>query len=187
MPLIPSTTAWTWSRSRCSRERKAFRLGTVHSGPAHPPALAGPPRPLARRRGMALPVVVGGLPAADPGAADAGRRRPPQPAHARGDAGGRRPARRPVLPGRHAPLAGELAVARHPGPHTGGLAHIRETAVRRGRAGTRRVRVAVAARRQPAAARAGAGRRRRVARRPAGTPLLDALGTAAAGVRAARR
>ena len=49
---------------------------------------------------MALPVVVGGLPAADAGAAHAGRRGPPSPGHTRHHAGGRRPARRPVLPRR---------------------------------------------------------------------------------------
>ena len=79
--------------------------------PAHPPAVAGPSRPLAGRRGVALPVVVGVLPAADAGAADAGRRGPPRADHAGHDAGGHRAARRPVLPRRHAPLAGQLAAA----------------------------------------------------------------------------
>ena len=86
--------------------------GHVHPGAAHPPAVAGPPRPLAGRRGVALPVVGGVVPAADPGAAHAGRRGPPRPAHPGHDAGARRAARRPVLPRRHAPLAGQLAAAR---------------------------------------------------------------------------
>ena len=60
--------------------------------------------------------MVGRLPAADAGAAHAGRRGPPSPGHAGHDAGGHRAARRPVLPGGHAPLAGQLAAAR-PGGH----------------------------------------------------------------------
>ena len=107
-----STRAWIWWRSRCARERpRRDRPGPVHPRPAHPPALAGPPRPLAGRRGVALPVVVGGLPAADAGAANPGRRRPPRADHPGHDAGGHRAARRPVLPRRYAPVAGQLAAA----------------------------------------------------------------------------
>ena len=97
-------------RGAAVTDRRA-RSRAVHPRPAHPPAVAGPSRPLAGRRGMALPVVVGGLPAADAGAAHAGRRGPPPPGDAGHDAGGHRPARRPVLPDRHAPLAGQLAAA----------------------------------------------------------------------------
>ena len=122
-PTETSTTASTWWRSRCGRDSlespvtslqsagTRARTRAVHAGPAHPPAVAGPSRPLAGRRGVALPVVVGGLPAADAGPAHAGRRGPPAPADARHDAGGHRPARRPVLPVGHAPLAGQLAAA----------------------------------------------------------------------------
>ena len=142
-----STTASIWSRSRYARERPIRRRGrsarALHPRPAHPPAVAGPPRPLAGRRGMALPVLVGGIPAADPGAAHAGRRGPPRPGHPGHDAGGHRPAGRPVLPRRHAPLAGELAAARASRRTVtrlvGVVARLRNSRARRGRAGARRL------------------------------------------------
>src|SRR6476659_2036112 len=117
-----STTVWTWSRSRCGNDSNNPRVasllpaepctGTLHLRPAHPPAVAGSPRTLAGRRGMALPVVVGFLSAADAGAAQAGRRRSSSRGDAGHDAGGHRAARRPLLPDGHASLAGQLAAAR---------------------------------------------------------------------------
>ncbi len=121
-----STRASTWSRSRCGRESvEAPRVGAARGPgmftlvPAHAPAVARPPRPLAGRRGVALPVVGDVLPAADAAAAHARRRGSLAPRHARHDAGGHRATRRPLLPVRHAPLAGQLAAAAlaRPPPH----------------------------------------------------------------------
>ena len=133
-----------------SPSRVAPLPAALHPRPAHPPALAGAPRPLAGRRGMAVPVVGGGVPAADAGAAHARRRGSAPPRHARHDPGGHRPARRPVLPRRHAALAGELAAARARGGdqrvgsgrehrlrRTGSPARVRDSRVRRGRTGPR--------------------------------------------------
>src|SRR3954470_19711195 len=109
-------TAWTWSRSRCGREWTGPR--TLHPGPAHPPAVAGPSRSLAGRRGMALPVVVGSLPTVDAGAADTCRRGPSSSGDTRHDAGGHRATGRSLQPDWHAPLAGQLAATRTRGNHT---------------------------------------------------------------------
>ena len=149
--------------------------------------MAGPSRSLAGRRGMALPVVVGGVSAADAGAAQARRRGSPPPGDAWHDAGGHRATRRPVQPDRHASLAGELAAARQGGDHPAGtVARVRYSRGRRSRPRARRVRHAVAARRQPAAARAGRQRNHRTARRPAVASVPAAAEPAAARVRAAR-
>src|SRR5258705_13490661 len=105
-------TVWTWSQSRCGRDRvepRVFplpfgwevppalpaelraRTRAVHARFAHTSAVAGPSWPLARWRGMALPVVVGGIPATDAGAAHAGRRRAKARRDTGNDAGGHRP------------------------------------------------------------------------------------------------
>ena len=150
---MTSTPASIWSRRRYAHDGTTPRA--LHPRPAHPPAVAGPPRTLAGRRGMALPVLVGGIPAADPGAAHAGRRGPPRPDHPGYDTGGHRTTGRPVLPRRHAPLAGELAAARASGHRffVGVVARLRNSRARRGRASARRLHRALAARRRPAAAR----------------------------------
>src|ERR1700676_217972 len=133
-PTATSTTAWIWWRSRCGRDGAvpAGRpgAGTLHARPAHPPALAGPSRPLAGRRGMALPVVVGRLPAADARAAHPRRGEPPPAGDPGDDAGGHRATRRPVLSDRHASLAGQLAAAGAGGEHAadiGFLARVRDS------------------------------------------------------------
>ena len=200
-------TAWTSSRSRCVRERHRFggRPGTrsVQPGSAHPPAVAGSPRPLAGRRGMALPVVGGGVPAVTAGAPHSGRRGSAPADHPRGHSGGQRAVGRSVLPRRHASLAGQLAAARGrsrqcavgvrieirqaSGIHAGSVASLRSSRMRGGGSGARRFRHPMAARRQSAAAQPGRCRHGGAARRPAGPSVPAAAGAAAARIRAARR
>src|SRR5690606_40233910 len=68
-----SMTVWTSSRSRCAHDRRRGlpRPGSraVHPGSAHASALAGPPRTVAGRRGVVVPVVVGDLSAGVAGVA----------------------------------------------------------------------------------------------------------------------
>src|SRR6202165_2360963 len=130
-PTVTSTTAWIGWRSRCARDGAvpAGRpgAGALHARPAHPPALAGPSRPLAGRRRMALPVVVGRLPAADAGAAHPRRGETPPAGDPGDDSRGHRATRRPVLPDRDVSLAGQLAAAGAGGEHaahTGFLARV---------------------------------------------------------------
>ena len=193
-------TAWTSSRSRYVGELHQFggRPGTrsVQPGSAHPPAVAGPPRTLAGRRGMALSIVGGGLPAAVAGAPDPGRRGSTPADHPRGYSGGQRTARRPVLPRRHASLAGQLAAARGrsrecavdprneigqlPVIYAGSVTSLRSSRMRGGRPGPRRFRHLMAARRQPAAAQPGRRRHGGAARRPTGPSVPATAGAAAA-------
>src|SRR5258707_2690641 len=105
-------TVWTWSQWRCGRDRVEPRVvplpfrwevppalpaelrartRAVHARFAHTSAVAGPSWPLARWRGIALPVVVCVIPATDARAAHAGRRRAEARHDTRNDPCGHRP------------------------------------------------------------------------------------------------
>ncbi len=127
-------------RAACAAAVPRHRWSDAGRGAALAPAVAARPRPLAGRRGVAAPGVDGVLPARRRRAAPAGRRGPPRPADARGDAGARRPARLPRRAARGAGVDGRLVAAGAGGraASRAGDAGARGGAVPRGRRGAGR-------------------------------------------------
>src|SRR3954453_20849734 len=103
---------------------------------------------------MAIPVLVGVLPAVDAGATETLRRRPSSSVDTRHDTGCHRTTRRPVLPDGHESLVGELEAARVGGDATArSVAQVRHSRTSGSGKGAVRVLHVVGARRQSATAR----------------------------------